>query len=229
MKRRYKIASAWVVVIILMSLGLWQISLYYEVSHQKRLFLKRQHQLPMNLEVALRLPDPIFKSVFVFGKYLPLKKIILMNQYLHVYAGFNVYTPFLVAGTKKAILIDRGWVRTLHNNTFMFDQLLGKINTQVSGLLVLPKRRFYFGKTIVKQQDGLLYVREINLSLLEKQIGVPLYPYVLRLYPTILGGFTPNWPELAQKTNWQHAMLALHWFVLALLGVAFIFFLLKKK
>ena len=64
--------------------------------------------------------------------------------------------------------------------------------------------------------------------LFEKELGLSLYPYVLRLDPTMLGGFTPNWVISAIHPE-KHLVYAVQWFLLALVVLVSMFFAIRRK
>ncbi|NJN95431.1 MAG: SURF1 family protein [Anaerolineales bacterium] len=106
-----KHASALVVLILLVNLGLWQL---------RR--LEERRSLNENITAAMNQPalpltgepvDPAefhFRRVEVTGVFDNATTIAIRNQLLGDQPGLHLVTPLRINGSETAVLVDRGWI-----------------------------------------------------------------------------------------------------------------------
>ena len=98
-------------VFIFSNLGLWQ----YHRAEQKRLLIQAYAERPRQQAIAFSTlfnekADGRFYAIRLKGHFDNQHQLFLDNKTMDGQIGYEVYTPFLVEGTQKAILIDRGWL-----------------------------------------------------------------------------------------------------------------------
>ncbi len=113
--RRWLFATVLVLaaIAVMARLGIWQL----DRLEKRRAFNARveeqQNETLLQLE-PLQLEADFYnmeyRRVSAMGTYLPEEEIILRNQSWEGELGFQLFTPLLIEGSQKAILVQRGWI-----------------------------------------------------------------------------------------------------------------------
>jgi surfeit locus 1 family protein len=211
--------------------GFWQ----YDKSQAK---LALQAQLNARLaEPAIALPDKIagldewrYRRVKFVGEYDTRYQVLLDNQVENTVAGYHVLTPMRVAGSKVAVLVDRGWVAGAANRqvpAIMTPQ--GQLT--VEGDVSLPAAKFFTleAPPLTAGQWQTVW-QNVDMQRYAKSVPFTVQPFVVRLdAKSEAGGFVRNWPPPGDRVS-MHLGYAYQWFGFALtLLIIYIVLNLKKK
>ena len=144
--------------------------------------------------------------------------------------GYEVIEPVVLSPHEPLLLVSRGWVKAsqdrqklpsiesphgyiiLHGNTYFPSQslfLLG-YNWDKNAKQAWPKR-----------------IEKIDFSTIEKWLGKPVYPFILRLSANEPYGFVRDWPIVSMPPE-RHTAYAVQWFAMAI-TVCIIFLVLSVK
>jgi surfeit locus 1 family protein len=97
--------------LLLCRLGIWQLQRLQQRREANALLMARLSRAPLTLTGQDVDPEQIDLSrVVATGQYDYDQEIILRNQSLDGAPGAHVITPLRLAGTDRAVLVDRGWV-----------------------------------------------------------------------------------------------------------------------
>ena len=97
--------------VLFIRLGFWQL----DRAEQKRIindqYKSRQETtiVDLNQEVNKNNDSLLWRKAEINGSFYIEKNILLDNQIYNQTAGFNIITPFRLAGTPWSILVNRGW------------------------------------------------------------------------------------------------------------------------
>ena len=130
-------------VVLLISLGTWQLSRLAEKTELIEQFEQRSNSSAISIfQVSKPVEGFEFQRVVAKGKYLNQSEIYLTGRTYEGNAGFHVVTPF--STSDGVILINRGWVSEAYRepSTRPFSLIEGE--TLVEGILRLPGRKGYF-------------------------------------------------------------------------------------
>lgn len=204
-------------VALFSSLGVWQ----YHRAQQKRLLIQahadRAQQAPLNdLVLKDSSPEHLYYPIQLKGHYLNQQQILLDNKTHEGRVGYEIYTPFEVANSKKRILIDRGWLPQSANRAEL-PELKPIQGTQiVKGILSTPPTYFALGAmTETEAKTFPLRVQYINLNELTPLLGQDLSVYVLWLDPQDPRGFVRDWKVVLVGPE-RHILYTVQWFAFAL-------------
>lgn len=96
---------------LLVWLGQWQAGRVEQKAQWQALLEARGREPALVLTGPVPDAQPIlFRHVRVRGAYEAQGQIFVDNRILGGRAGFHVVTPFAIAGSKAAVLVNRGWV-----------------------------------------------------------------------------------------------------------------------
>lgn len=210
------------VAVVLVNLGLWQLSRHEERSTTNARIAERLEQPPRDLgELAVSADDDLeFRRVRVTGRYLADEEVLLSPRGWHGQPGHHLLTP-LVTENGDAILVDRGWVPFEHDSPPVDEASPPDGTVEVAGWLLPnePAQRF-----APELGDGrLAKVSRVDLGRLEQQLDRSLLPYYVQLRdqrPPTPEGSLPRPaepPDVGDDGN--HLSYAIQWFSFAAVGL----------
>ena len=92
-------------------LGRWQAHRAEEKLARQAEFDTRMAQPAVQLTGALDAPGPlVFRHVRAAGRWLAERQVFVDNKVHAGRAGFEVVTPLELAGSRAAVLVNRGWI-----------------------------------------------------------------------------------------------------------------------
>jgi len=205
---------------VLLALGFWQL----DRADQKREVSSRQLErgalAPLVLNDRAVLGDDtagiLWRRGIARGKYAVDRIFLLDNQVHNSRPGYHVYTPFLISGVEKWVMVNRGWVPA------------EKYRDQVPVVDTPAENVTVNGRILPVQQPGLVLddgveelmtkrisrLQSLRLGRLETALGHELLPFVLRLEPSSPGGFIREWPVPGPGAE-RHLGYAFQWFSLS--------------
>jgi len=236
---------------VLIRLGFWQL----DRLDQRRAFNARvlaqtaAPQLQLGPDtLGLDLGSMEYRAVFVTGEYLHEQEVGLRNQSLYGQPGYRILTPLLIAGTKTAVLVDRGFVPSASAEPGEWELFAEPGTVQVEGIIRASQAAPDFGgRTDPTPLPGeaLLLWHLANIPLIARQMNVPLLPIYIQQKPegaTPEGGNAPGVPDpfegithpirtqpALELTEGPHLGYAIQWFIFAaILGIGYPFFVIKE-
>ncbi len=198
-------------------LGLWQLDRAAEkVAEARELQLEQQtmaeaiesiptgHLHPTNPELTDR-------HVVLSGEYLNEQTILLLAEFFENQIGYGVVTPFRLDSTGQLVLVQRGWTSGIlppdtPPNTRPYQGPI-TINAQVH----VPPPELRIIASDIDPTQWPLRMRSLELDVIEKILGEPLFPFTVRLTPDQPGVLVRHWPAARIDVN-QHLFYALQWF-----------------
>ncbi len=229
--RRWLLASVLVLAAaaVMARLGIWQL----DRLEQRQAFNARvQEQLnaePLVLNknaLHLDLYSMEYRQVIVTGIYLPEDEIVLRNQAWEgefgTELGVALFTPLLIEGTDRAILVERGWIP--QENTSRDARAIYQEDdvTTVAGRLRRAETDFGINEwlhpdpTLAPNQSRLDAWNNLELERVGAQMDTPLLPIYLQLTPesTQTNPPYPSQPSL-DLSEGPHLGYAIQWFIFA--------------
>jgi surfeit locus 1 family protein len=220
---------------LLISLGFWQL----DRAEQKKSRLSQQvsaaEQAPLEItdEVAVVIEDWLFREVSVSGTFEGRQQFLLDNQINKGQPGYFVLTPFIISGQKKAVLVNRGWIKANPLRTQLPDVSMVNFKATITGTLNrFPSVAIQLKGAEIPTATEPAVVQVVDVAVLSKRIQYPLHDFQLQLAPKATGGYFRDW-ESANKNLMspaKHQGYALQWFAMALvLTIICIRIVIKKK
>lgn len=222
-----------VLVCLLVSLGCWQLR---RGTEKQALLIKQQQQAKIQIQFTAQTPDDAktlrYKKVTATGHFDIQRQFLLDNQIMDSKAGYFVLTPFILANSEIAILVNRGWIPaaldrkilpTINFKTPKEVTITGRLNT-------FPSVGIKLAGTEIPSAGFPSLVQVVDSSILAKTIGYSLFSFQLELDPEIANGYRREWQRNTLMSPEKHQAYAVQWFGLALtLSILFFVYASKKQ
>lgn len=211
-------------------LGNWQLHRYHFKKALLTAFQQRISGEPQPLgQLAPPMTNWQFQPVKVNADYLDDLTILLQNRYYHDRLGFEVLSPVKIAGEKKMLLVDRGWVPAgigsslPHVNTVKSNHLI------VGHIKLLNEYQFILGENITDIRSRPLVLQKVDITELERVMHQTFYPFVLQLDTDQPNAFVHDWTTVTTIMPERHMGYAMQWFAMAaVLFIAYFFFCCER-
>ena len=212
-------------LLLVLSLGVWQIDRGYKKKELENTFLERQSQPVKEIKYNTFENSDLYRNVVLEGKYLD--QIFLLDNKIHNgKPGLKVFSPF-ESINESLVLVSRGWIE------FEDRSNLPMIKTErnalkIQGILRSESKDFILKNDNMKKNTNPILVQTINLDELSNYLGKPLSPYILELSELSKSAFVKTWQPI-NLSSFRHFGYAVQWFGLGLvLIIGYLFFLRKE-
>ena len=212
-------------LLLVLSLGVWQIDRGYKKKELENTFLERQSQPVKEIKYNTFKNSDLYRNVVLEGKYLD--QIFLLDNKIHNgKPGLKVFSPFQSIN-ESLVLVSRGWIE------FEDRSNLPVIKTErnalkIQGILRSESKDFILKNDNMKKNTNPILVQTINLDELSNYLGKPLSPYILELSELSKSAFVKTWQPI-NLSSFRHFGYAVQWFGLGLvLIIGYLFFLRKE-
>lgn len=213
-------------LLLVLSLGVWQIDRGYNKKELENTFLERQSQPVKEIKYNEFLESDLYRNVVLEGKYL--EKIFFLDNRIHNgKPGLKVFSPFETTNN-NLVLVSRGWIELEDRSK------LPTINTtknvlKLQGVLRPESQDFVLENEEMNNKNNPILLQTVNLSELSNFLGKPLSPYILELSELSESAFVKTWQPI-NLSSFRHFGYAVQWFGLAVvLIVGYVFFLRKGE
>ena len=208
-----------------MALGLaaahWQLGR----AHEKEALAAKLESLagapPVELAGAeARAGDLEWRHVTVSGRFDPERAVFIDNRTRRGVAGFHVVMPLRIGekrGGSRYVLVNRGWIAGLPDRSRLPDVVTPEAAVRVSGLAVVPGRRFLELSTNVTQ--GRIW-QNLTLERYREAFPLPLLPVLIQQDSALADNLVREWdpPDLGINKHYGYAF---QWLALAVTALAF--------
>ena len=213
-------------LLLVLSLGVWQIERGYNKKELENTFLERQSQPVKEIKYNAFLESDLYRNVVLEGKYL--ENIFFLDNKIHNgKPGLKVFSPFETTNN-NLVLVSRGWIELEDRSK------LPTINTtknvlKLQGVLRPESQDFVLENEEMNNKNNPILLQTVNLSELSNFLGKPLSPYILELSELSESAFVKTWQPI-NLSSFRHFGYAVQWFGLAVvLIVGYVFFLRKGE
>ena len=212
-------------LLLVLSLGVWQIDRGYKKKELENTFLERQSQPVKEIKYNIFENSDLYRNVVLEGKYLD--QIFLLDNKIHNgKPGLKVFSPF-ESINESLVLVSRGWIE------FEDRSNLPMIKTErnalkIQGILRYESKDFILENDNMKKNTNPILVQTINLDELSNYLGKPLSPYILELSELSKSAFVKTWQPI-NLSSFRHFGYAVQWFGLGLVLIIGYLFFLKKE
>lgn len=213
---------------VMAALGIWQL----DRLEQRRAFNQQKQAAlaapPIELTDADLPASPQElrnRQAVVRGEYDTARQVAIKNQNLDSQPGVHLVTPLRIAGSDKAVLVNRGWLPFQQADPATWAQFDEQTDGPVQGILQ-PTRRRPDGSISILPEDTTTGWFRLDIDAIGQTLPYELLPVVLQLTPE--PGRTPEelprriQPDIAISEG-NHFSYALQWFSFAVIaGVVYI-------
>jgi len=212
---KWPVIMTLVTLLILTSLGFWQLSrAELKLSIQTLLF-ERLSQPEQALTPSLLDEDVRFRKVAATGKFVSQRQYLLDNRLHKGQPGYWVITPFTLANG-STILINRGWVAQGQDRSILPKLDVRKAKIIVHGTLSEQPGKLFELKDIAVANDAPWprVIRNIDVKTISNQLGRPVSRYMLHLNAEEELVYLQNWTPVAVGPEKSRGY-AVQWFSMA--------------
>ena len=212
-------------LLLVLSLGVWQIDRGYKKKELENTFLERQSQPVKEIKYNTFENSDLYRNVVLEGKYLD--QIFLLDNKIHNgKPGLKVFSPF-ESINESLVLVSRGWIEFEdRSNLPMIKTEMNALKIQ--GILRSESKDFILENDNMKKNTNPILVQTINLDELSNYLVKPLSPYILELSELSKSAFVKTWQPI-NLSSFRHFGYAVQWFGLGLvLIIGYLFFLRKE-
>lgn len=207
-------------IVLFVKLALWQ----FDRSNEKQLILDKiagvssatQSHTPPIIKNAAELSSTLeYTKIKLDGHFNNLKTIYLSNQFYDHTSGYHVITPFILADSNDAVLVNRGWVKAPSDFAAKFPDNSAQ-NITLVGVVKDSSNQYIMGSNFSKQAS-FLQIQRLDLAEIKqlKLFDYNLADKYLKLISPSEQGFVLDW----QWTNMppeKHYAYAIQWLLLAI-------------
>lgn len=207
---------------LMLSLGFWQLSRAEEKRDILRTREQRIHAPAVELASLALDFERQFVNVQAAGRIDNKRTFLEDNQMRRGRPGYEVLTPMLVDvnGVSYWLLLNRGWIAAGIDRSKLPEIPPMQGRTATGYLHTRAKQKLVLKDAPWPDDRWPLVIQKIDLEKIEQRLGLPVYPYVLR----ITDGGAPNSPEQLLDKNWilvsvqphKHIGYAVQWFTMAI-------------
>ena len=203
-----------IMVVFLTTLGFWQL----DRADEKRAIEKAiEIANTGTVEIATSLEGLDEKEYYhlrLNGHYVSGKQFIYDNQIVQQTSGYYVLTPFVIDGSDKAILINRGFMPWRGQRDKLTDVTVSSNNTEIKIQVSMPVTRMELGESEVGSEFPIL-LQSLDLSEMNALSGLIFAPVLGLLSPESDHGFVRQWEPYTGSIG-KHIAYAMQWFLMAL-------------
>lgn len=208
-------------LLLLLSLGVWQLNRGWQKSHIVSQLASPSQDYQMLEKIPTDFTALEYRSVSLQGQWQNEQVFLLANRIYQQQLGYEVFTAFrLTSG--QLLLINRGWIALNQAKT------LRAATNPPQGILYAPKKGYTLGEAITDYSNQWPKVSLYwDNAAFNQVLGEPILPLVLVLDQQHPASFTRIWQPVV-VTPERHYAYAMQWFGLALVLVIFGFIWQRK-
>ena len=196
---------------ILLVLGAWQMLR----GQEKAQIESRIAAGGKSLEISARPRDWAeldYRRANLSGSWIPDREFLLENRIYRGMPGFEVLTPFELAGDGAVLLINRGWIAAGGDRGAA---VLDPPGDSPGGVLYRPEPGFTLGETVSGETRWPQTVLYLDIGAIARRLGRGIEPAVLVLDPEHPLAHPRLWRPTAMPAS-RHYGYAVQWWGLAL-------------
>lgn len=225
-------------VAVMVRLGFWQL----DRLEARRAFNARvQAQLDQpalelhGVALEVNLTEMDYRAVVVEGEYDFSQEVALRNQAREGQWGVDLITPLRIAGSDRAVLVNRGWIPGDDFQSGNWEKYAEPGRVKINGMIRASQSKPDFGRrsdpTPAPGQGRLEAWNFVNVTGIANQVSYPLLPIYIQQAPD------PAWTGMPYRslphlelTEGSHLGYALQWFTFAtILGLGYPFYIRKEE
>jgi len=220
---RFRIQPVPTIVMVLLAplfiaLGFWQL----DRADQKRTLahnLEQRRKLPaLILSGELPAAEQLeYRSVIANGRLLADKTVLIENRKYRGKTGFHVVTPVQLTGSKRVVLVNRGWIsRAQAADPAGIPKPAGEL--MILGQASIPQPPALDLSLPTESAEALPHWPFLTLEHFSAWSGLQVLPFMILQAPNDNSGFVRQWPE-PQVNVGMHIGYAIQWFAFALIAL----------
>jgi surfeit locus 1 family protein len=223
--QRLEFIILFLVMIILLNLGFWQLHRAEEKKMLLRSVRIQGKADAIKWSIDNNKPDN-FQKIKVFGTQLT-EVFYLDNKFYKHQPGYNIITPVILKN-KQVLLIDQGWIPRGEDRKSL-PVLKKEYSNLWIGQVYYPQvSKIDLGQFLDYKTGRYFVIETLNLKEIEKILGRKVLPWVLRNTANHDSFYIRQWEVVAVSPE-RHLAYATQWFAMALIVLMILIWRLYKK
>lgn len=217
----------------LISLGLWQLDRAEEKRQIESSVNAATNKTPLSLNDSsdVDLKSEVYRPAKMVGNFDNERQYLWDNKTHQGRAGYHVLTPFLIEGTRSAVMVNRGWVPMLGRRD-QFPELSidgdAGATISISGIIKNPSNTIQLADRLDQKGADFPHVfQAFEPNVFAKELELSLLPVMIELAPSDKHGYIRDWKPYFGKIE-KHNGYALQWFLMAFIAL-FLYIKLNTK
>lgn len=196
-----------------MWLGNWQLSrAEYKRELQARHDRMQQDGVVRIGAAAVNLEDVLYRTVEVRGAFVPGQEIFIDNRVYKAHAGYHVLAPFMIEGSTRHVLVNRGWIEVVDARRDVLPEVRPVPGVVTLRGVAVDTASRYFELSGAGPQGRLW--QNLDFPRYRKSFGKPLQPILIEQTSDSGDGLVRDWPRPDTGVG-THISYAIQWFGLA--------------
>jgi surfeit locus 1 family protein len=216
------------VVIIFVNLGMWQLDRADFKDAIKAKFETRLVTDYKRFSAADSTVDIDYRNLILDGEFDVSRTILVDNKIFEGRAGYDVLTPFILSGSRKVVLVNRGWVALGDSRDILPVIKKPVVLDEVKGIASLPNTEGFRMGVVSLADSWPQVVPYIDIEAMQESFPDGLLPLVLWLAPDQPGYYQRSWSPVWADPDKSRAY-ALQWFIFTLIAAGLYLFLNLRK
>lgn len=198
-----------------LKLGFWQLHRAEEKRQLLAVYQQREMAAPVALGELPAAADHFYVRAVVVGRFDNSQPLLLDNRVRHGRPGYELISPFKTAAGDW-LLVNRGWLAGgLDRQVLPQIAAVDGQQTIVGYLYRSPGEQVMLGEDLWSEGAGPRVIQNASPDKVAGKLGLPLYPYSLRLDADQPGAMETGWMIVNVQPG-KHTAYAVQWFALAI-------------
>ena len=200
------------------SLGIWQIMRADEKRGIQEIINTRSQLAPLDLNQAVDADILQYQRLKVTGQFVQSGQLLIDNIRFGKQIGYHVISPLKIAGSDKAILVNRGWVAQGESRQQFPEVDLPTGQITLEGIMRTPSALPFVESSTTPLSNSANFNLWLYLDLkrYQQESKLALLPFALYQENDSGDGLQRQWPAYKAKVG-MHIGYAIQWFALALI------------
>lgn len=210
-------------ILVFLFLAQWQLRRAQEKEALLRLNVQRLQAPVLALRGDERLAaDRLrYRSVIVTGVWDGDHQFLLDNRIWRGRVGYEVLTPLEIDGTRKLVLVNRGWVAASSDRKHLPEISLPAKRATIRGMVDrFPEPGLYLTGMEIPTDGWPAVLQRLNAEVIGQRLGRPILDFQIKMAPDTADGYVREWQLdfIDPRRNFGYA---LQWasFALIVLGL----------
>lgn len=222
MKKAITIIIYGLSVLLLLSLGTWQVTRGLHKADVLASAETKDYQQLTEIPTDNIALD--YQSAELQGKWIDGKEFLLDNRAYQSQQGYEVLSLFQL-DSGQYVLINRGWI----DKKKIAETSLATKNTQPRGKLYEPKKGYTIGEAITDTSENWPKISlYMDVESFAKKLALPVSPLILVLDAENANSFQRVWTPVVVPPE-RHYAYAMQWYGLSIVLMVFGFIWRKKR
>ncbi|MET4692332.1 SURF1 family protein [Endozoicomonas lisbonensis] len=213
---KYRIKLSLLVMLLLpllISLGLWQLSRYEQKLELEQMLAERLVMSPLLYSEVKRFPDPMYLPVKIQGRFDASRYFLRDNQVYAGLAGYELIMPFTTTDG-HSLLVNRGWLNS-ESREILPDVKTPETVVELTGTLYRPLGKAFTLGEDIWAGSWPKRIQALDFKKMKTALNLEIPSMLLVLADQQPGALQVR-PITMKTTSGKHLGYSFQWFTMAL-------------